>query len=316
MGKVAFLFPGQGAQYIGMGKDMYRCLPEAADIFDRADRVLGYSIKKVIFEGPQKRLNDTEVTQPAIVVVSTAILDQLAKHGLKPDITAGLSLGEYSALIAAGSLEYEDTLKLVQKRGRYMQRAVPANTGTMAAIIGLDRQQVEECCRRASALGVVEAANYNCSCQTAVSGEIKAVERAIHIAKDMGARKAVILPVSAPFHCSLLKPVEAKLVRELDKIDIRDASVPVVANVTAMEETCSLSIKQNLIKQVSSPVLWEESIKRMLALGVSTFVEVGPGKTLSSFVKKIDKGANVLNIENMATLEKALIKLGGMKCCG
>jgi len=315
MGKIAFIFPGQGAQYIGMGKDLYQGLPDAADVFDRADDVLGFSIKKIIFEGPEQKLCETEITQPAILTVSTAILEQLTKHGLSPDITAGLSLGEYSALIAAGSMEFEDAAVLVMKRGRYMQRAVPVNTGTMAAIIGLDKERVEDCCHRASDLGVVEAANYNCTCQTAISGETKAVAKAVELAKEMGARRAIILPVSAPFHCSLLKPVEAKLKLELDKINIKDASVPVIANVTAMEETRSRFIKQNLIKQVSNPVLWEESVQRMLALGVDTFVEIGPGKALTGFVRKIDKGATVMNIEDLETLEKALIKLEGIKCC-
>ncbi|MDD2573237.1 MAG: ACP S-malonyltransferase [Bacillota bacterium] len=314
MGKVAFIFPGQGAQYIGMGKYLCQNLPEAKEVFDSADRVLGFGLKRIIFEGPEERLSETEITQPAILTISTAILRQLKKHGIKPDMAAGLSLGEYSALVAADSMDFEDAVALVQKRGKYMQSAVPINTGTMAAIIGLDKESVEECCRRASHLGVVEPANYNCSCQTAISGERGAVAGAVEIAKEMGARRAVILPVSAPFHCSLLRPVEDKLGRELDKMNIRGTSFPVIANVTAMEETRSEYIKQNLIKQVSSPVLWEESVIRMLSLGADTFVEIGPGKTLSGFVKKIDKGATIMNIENMETLEMALKVLEGIKC--
>lgn len=314
MSAVAFIFPGQGAQYIGMGKDLYQNLPEAKEVFDSADRVLGFGLKRIIFEGPEERLAQTEVTQPAILTVSTAMLRQFEKHGIKPDMAAGLSLGEYSALIAAGSMDFEDAVALVQKRGRYMQSAVPLNTGTMAAIIGLDKESIEECCRRASHWGVVEPANYNCACQTAISGEREAVAVAVEIARDMGARRAVILPVSAPFHCSLLRPVEDKLERELEKISISDASFPVIANVTAMEETRSERIKRNLIKQVSNPVQWEESVRRMLALGADTFVEIGPGKTLSGFIKKIDKGATVMNIENMETLEVALKALEGIKC--
>lgn len=314
MNKIAFIFPGQGAQYIGMGKDLYQNIPQAAEIFDKADRVLGFGLKEIIFEGPQEKLSETEITQPAILTVSTAILGQLTKHGIMPHIAAGLSLGEYTALIAADAMKFEDAVALVMKRGRYMQQAVPLNTGTMAAIIGLDKERVEECCRRASDMGVVEAANYNCSCQVAISGEIKAVSKAVEIAKEMGARRAMILPVSAPFHCSLLRPVEHQLKEELDKIDIKDAAIPVIANVTAKEEKDSRHIKQNLITQVSNPVLWEESVRRMVELGVGTFVEIGPGKTLTSFVRKINKEVNVLNIENLETLQNALIKLEGIKC--
>ena len=314
MGKVAFIFPGQGAQYIGMGKDLYQEFPEAAGVFDRADRVLGFNLTSIIFEGPEQKLTETEITQPAIVTVSAAILEIIKKHDLIPDMAAGLSLGEYSALMAAGSLEFEDAVVLVYKRGKLMQNAVPLNTGTMAAIIGLDKDLVEECCRRVSKLGVVEPANYNCSCQTAVSGETKAVAAAVEMAKAMGARRAVMLPVSAPFHCSLLRPVEERLKKALEGIKVMDAAVPVIANVTATEETRSDLIKRNLVKQVSRPVLWEESVKRMIELGADTFVEIGPGKTLSGFVKKIDKGVRVLNIENLESFNNALFELEGVKC--
>ena len=314
MGKVAFIFPGQGAQYIGMGKDLYQEFPEAAGVFDRADRALGFNLTGIIFEGPEGKLIETEITQPAITTVSAAILEIIKKHGLRPDMAAGLSLGEYSALIATGSLEFEDAVALVHKRGKLMQNAVPVNTGTMAAIIGLDKELVEECCRRASNQGVVEPANYNCNCQTAISGETKAVAAAVEMAKAMGARRAVMLPVSAPFHCSLLRPVEEKLEKALEGIEIMDAVIPVIANVTATEETRSDLIKGNLVKQVSRPVLWEESVKRMIELGADTFVEIGPGKTLTGFVKKIDKGVRVLNIENLESLNNALLELEGVKC--
>ncbi len=314
MGLVAFIFPGQGAQYIGMGKELYENLPLSEKVFKRADDALGFGLKEIIFEGPDEKLMETEITQPAILTLSVAILMQLKKHGIKPDMAAGLSLGEYSALVAAGSMDFDDAVKIVQKRGRYMQRAVPLDTGTMAAIIGLDKEKVEECCYKASIAGTVEPANYNCACQVAISGEKKAVALAVDIAKEMGARRAVILPVSAPFHCSLLKPVEGKLKKELERIIVKDASIPVIANVTAMEETCSDDIKHNLIKQVSNPVLWEESVKRMIALGADTFVEIGPGKTLSNFIKKIHRGAKVMNIENLETLRDALGVLEGVKC--
>lgn len=314
MGLVAFIFPGQGAQYIGMGRELYESLPLPKELFNRADEALGFGLKRIMFEGPREKLIETEITQPAILTLSVAILMQLKEYGIEPDMAAGLSLGEYSALVAADSLDFGDAVTLVQKRGRYMQRAVPCNIGTMAAIIGLDKEKVKECCFKASIAGVVEPANYNCSCQVAISGNREAVALAVNIAKSLGARKAVMLPVSAPFHCSLLRPVESRLEKELNKITLRDASIPVIANVTAVEETQSDDIKRNLIKQVSNPVLWEESVKRMLALGADTFVEIGPGKTLSNFIRKIDRGARVMNIENLETLRNALKMLEGIKC--
>ncbi|MBA1333818.1 MAG: Malonyl CoA-acyl carrier protein transacylase [Firmicutes bacterium] len=314
MGKLAFVFPGQGAQYVGMGKDLYCAFPEIRELMDRAGVVLGYDLKEIMFEGPADKLAETENTQPAIVTMSAAILSVLEKEGVKPDIAAGLSLGEYSALVSAGVMEFDDAVVLVRKRGRFMQEAVPIGKGTMAAILGLEKQEVIECCREASGYGVVEAANYNCPGQVAISGEVKAVERAVEIAKEKGAKRAVVLPVSAPFHCSMLKPAGEKLAVELSKVKIKDASIPVVANVNAREENCSAEIIDNLIKQVSSPVLWEDSIRRMIENGVDVFVEIGPGKALTGFIRKISKEVKTFNIDDIKSLESTLMDLEGIKC--
>lgn len=316
MQKLAFVFPGQGAQYVGMGKDLYHALPEISAVFDKADRVLGIGLKEIMFEGPADRLCETEITQPAVLTVSTAIFRYINRCGFNPDITAGLSLGEYSALVAAGALEFEDALRVVRKRGRFMQNAVGLGLGAMAAIIGLNRQQVIECCKLASATGVVEAANFNCPGQVVISGETEAVEKAVQIAKEMGAKRALLLPVSAPFHCSLLEPVQHLLAQELDHIKIQNARIPVVTNVNAREEVMSQDIKANLIAQVSRPVLWEDGVRNMIAAGVTTFVEVGPGKALTGFIKRIDKTVRTYNIEDLGSLENTLAQLEGLRCCG
>ncbi|HHY41665.1 MAG TPA: ACP S-malonyltransferase [Thermoanaerobacterales bacterium] len=311
MGKTAFIFSGQGAQYVGMGKDLYDNFPAARKVFDEADEVTDGRISKMCFEGPKEILQETVNTQPAILTHSVACYSVLKENGILPDVVAGLSLGEYSALVASEALEFRQAVPLVQKRGKFMQEAVPIGKGTMAAIIGLEREQVLEICKMASAEGVVEAANFNCPGQIVVAGEVEAVNKAINLAKAKGAKKAVLLAVSAPFHCSLLKPAADNLAKELEKVVIKDTKIPVVSNVNADFAREGKQVKELLVKQVNSPVLWEDCIKKMIDSGVDTFVEVGPGKVLSGFVKKIDKTLKVTNVEDTESLYNTIKNLGG-----
>ncbi|HHV95511.1 MAG TPA: ACP S-malonyltransferase [Clostridiaceae bacterium] len=313
MGKLAFIFPGQGAQYVGMGKDIAEKYEKANAIFDEASEVLGFDIKKMIFEGSEEDLKITENTQPAILTASIACMQPLLEMGIKPDVTAGLSIGEYSALVAAGAFPFKDAVRLVRKRGKYMQEAVPLGVGTMAAIIGLESNDVINACKEASYDGIVEPANFNCPGQIVIAGEIKAVDKAIEICNQKGAKRAVKLQVSAPFHCSMMKPAGEKLALELDNVKINNLSIPVVSNVTAQYVTDSNIIKELLIKQVSSSVLWEDSVRTMINDGVDTFVEIGPGKTLTGFIRRISKTVKTYNIENLETLD-IFIKEEVKKC--
>lgn len=303
MNKVAFLFPGQGAQYIGMGKDIAEKYETAAAIYEEASAALEYNIQKMIFDGDEKELKITENTQPAILTTSIACMQPILAMGIKPYVTAGLSIGEYSAIVASGALKFSDAVRLVRKRGKYMQEAVPLGVGTMAAIIGLSNDDVIDACLEAGDLGIVEPANFNCPGQVVISGEIQAVEKAAKICNDKGAKKTIFLQVSAPFHSSMLKPAGNKLSLEFENIEINDISIPYVSNVTGQYVTNKDLIKNLLINQVSSPVLWEDSIKAMLADGVDTFVEIGPGKALTGFVKRISKDSKIFNIENVESLE-------------
>ncbi|KHO62584.1 ACP S-malonyltransferase [Thermoanaerobacter sp. YS13] len=307
--KVAFIYPGQGAQYAGMGKEIYQKYQEAREIFERADEALGFSISELCFEGPEEELMKTENTQPAILTVSVALTKVLQNRGINAEVTAGLSLGEYSSLVLAGALDFEDAVRLVKNRGKYMQEVVPQGVGTMAAILGLENEVVEEICRISSQVGIVEPANYNCPGQLVISGEVKAVEKAVELAKEKGAKRAVVLAVSAPFHCSMLKKAGELLKKDLEKIEIKELKVPVISNVTANYVTKE-EVKDLLIKQVSHPVLWEQSVKRMIEDGVDTFVEIGPGKTLTGFVKKIDRTKDAYNFEDEESLLKTLSALG------
>jgi len=306
MGKIAFIFPGQGAQYIGMGKDIASQYGSSDSIFEEASEALGFDIKKMIFEGDEETLKITENTQPALLTTSVACMQPLLEAGIKPDVAAGLSIGEYAAHVAAGTFSFKDAVRVVRKRGKYMQEAVPPGVGTMAAIIGLDDKTVEECCSEASSEGIVEPANYNCPGQIVISGEIKAVELAMKLCKEKGAKRTVVLNVSAPFHCSMLKSAGEKLALELEKTEFKDMSIPVVSNLDARYVTDKSLVKDILIKQVFSPVRWEESVREMINNGVDTFIEIGPGKVLSGFVKKISKDVAVFNVENIDSLNETL----------
>ena len=306
MSKVAFIFPGQGAQYIGMGKELFENKEVCRNIFNIADEELNFKLSKLCFEGQEEELNITENTQPAILTTSIAVLMALKEHGIKCDVTAGLSLGEYSALVCSGAMDFKDAVKLVKKRGRFMQEAVPVGIGTMAAILGLEANLVEEACNEARTAGIVELANLNCPGQIVIAGEIAAVELACEKAKEKGAKRAMLLSVSAPFHTSMLKPAAEKLEIELEAIGLKDMTVPVMTNVTGDYVKNIDDIKATLKLQVMSSVLWETVIRNMIRDGVDTFVEIGPGKVLSGFVKKIDRKLTVVNIEDLASLDKAV----------
>ena len=311
MGKIAFLFAGQGSQAPGMGKELADNFPCADAVFNEASDALGFDIKDMIFNGDKQTLMITENTQPTIVTMSVAALRVLEEKGIKPDVVAGLSLGEYTAHVASGSLEFSDAVKLVKKRGKFMQEEVPVGKGAMAAILGLDAQTVTKATDEASQFGVCTGANFNCPGQIVVSGEVDAVKKCCEIATSMGAKRAIMLDVSAPFHCSLLVGAGEKLEKEMENIPVYDMNIPLISNVTADYVKDKSQIKQLLKEQVSSSVLWEGSIHRMLQDGVDTFIEIGPGKALSGFVKKINKDVRILNVEDMASLEKTLQALNG-----
>ncbi len=316
MNRVAFIFPGQGAQYVGMGKDFFDNFPIVKTVFEEVSDEINIDMKKLCFEGPENELVKTENTQPAILATSIAILRVLEEEGISCDITAGLSLGEYASLVKSNVFSFKDAVKLVQKRGKYMQNEVPIGVGTMAAILGLDREQLKLCIENSKRHGIVEAANYNCPGQIVISGEIKAVEATVKKAKEVGAKKAVLLPVSAPFHCSLLKGAGEKLQKDLEKLNINEPEIPVVTNVSAKVLSSKLEVIPSLVNQVSKSILWEDSISLMIDEGVRTFIEIGPGKILSSLVKRIAENketeVNIYNVENMDNFEQLTnVKLEG-----
>lgn len=288
--KTAFVFPGQGSQSVGMGKEL------AEEYLDRANQILGFDLKKIVLEGPEDELKKTEIQQPAIFAVSAAAFTLLKSKNVPCDVVAGHSLGEYSALFAAGSLAFEDGVKLVNLRGKFMQQAVPAGQGAMAAVLGGEREMITNICLE---VGNVWPANFNSPGQVVISGEKDAVEKAGEKIKAAGAKKIIPLAVSAPFHCPLMQPAADQLAAELGKTTIKDASLPVFANVTANPIIGSAEIKKLLIQQVTAPVLWEDSVKNMVAQGVTRFVEVGPGKVLAGLIKKIDPNVEVKSFLEM-----------------
>ena len=309
MEKFALVFPGQGSQYVGMGKDIYDSFDVARKVFREADDVLGFSITELSFNGPEEELKKTYNTQPALLTVSYAVYAVLKEELgdiLSPFALAGHSLGEYTALVVGGALDFADAVRLVRKRGEFMQDAVPLGEGTMAAIMGLERQKVIEVCNEASSEGVVEPVNYNSPAQIVISGHTKAVEKAVELAKEAGAGKAVILPVSAPFHSSLMKPAAERLAEEINNTHFNDSRVPVVSNVSADYVTEAEKIRSLLVQQMYKPVLWEDSIVRLIKDGVNTFTEVGAGKVLKGLIKKIDRKTNIMNVGDMDTLKSAL----------
>ena len=304
--KTAFIFPGQGAQAVGMGKDFYDNFDAARKLFDEADDALGYSISKMCFDGSEDDLKLTANTQPAILVVSVIVNELLKAEGFTAQIGGGHSLGEYSALVAAGSLKFRDAVVLVHKRGQFMQEAVPVGEGAMAAIIGLDDATIIKICAAASQVGEVQAVNFNCPGQTVIAGKVAGVDAAVEQLKAAGAKKAVVLPVSAPFHSTLMAPAAKKLAAELDKVEIHDAAFPIAANFNGELETEAAQIKANLVAQADNPVKWIACIESMKKFGAETFIECGPGKTLCGFNRRIDKKIRSLNVENIDTLKKTL----------
>ena len=310
--KTAFVFPGQGSQKVGMLKDLYEAYAIVRERFAQADEALGYSISQLCFEGPDTELVKTANTQPAILTASVACYEILKEKGFTPDIVGGHSLGEYSALVAAGVLDFKDAVYVVHKRGEYMQEAVPLGEGAMAAILALPREEVVRICGEVNdTVGSVQAVNFNCPGQIVIAGATKAVEVAAEKMKEAGAKRAVMLPVSAPFHSRLMEPAAKRLQEELGKIEVKDAQIPVVANITGEILKDGATIKAALVKQAAAPVLWEDCVATMVGFGATRFVEVGPGKVLTGFTKKINKAMELANVEDEPSLAAAIAFLQG-----
>jgi [acyl-carrier-protein] S-malonyltransferase len=307
MTKIGLLFPGQGAQYVGMGKELYDNHPEAKEVFDTANTLIGFDLRKIVFEGPEDTLRQTNYTQPAIFVASLAAYSVLkAKLNIQDSacIAAGHSLGEYSAMAAAGIFSLKDGINLVKARGSFIQDASSKSSGTMAAIIGLDSSKIHEICKTAGP--VCEAVNFNCPGQTVIAGTIEAVNKAVELANQAGATKSIVLNVSGPFHSSLMTPASIAMKGELAKYTFSAPRFPVVANCDAEISADTVSIKEKLVRQINSPVLWENTINRMIGSGVETFIEIGPGRVLSGLLRRIDKTKKSVNVEDLKSLEKVL----------
>jgi len=313
MGKVAFVFPGQGSQYPGMGKELADKYPVARAVFEEADKALGVSIWNMCCEGTEDELKLTANTQPAILAVSVAAARVLAEKGITADFVAGHSLGEYSALVAAESLSFSDAIKLVRKRGTYMQEAVPPGEGAMAAIMGLSPAVVQDACKRAAEDGICSPANINSPDQTVISGHASAVKRAVEIASQQGAKRAVILAVSAPFHSALMMPAQVKLEKDLRATKFSNVKIPLVTNVDADTIETGDQARDALVRQVTMPVRWEESMRMLLDEGVTTFIEVGPGRVLTGLMRQIERSVTTLNVEDEKSLQATVEKIGAAK---
>ena len=308
---IAFIFPGQGSQYPGMGKDLAEKFPAARQVFEEADNALGFELSELCFNGPAEQLQLTENTQPAILTVSVAALRAMESEGFpKPDFVAGHSLGEYSALVAAGSLSLADAVRTVRARGRYMQEAVPVGGGAMAAILGADLDVIVAACKEAAEGQVCSPANINSQSQVVIAGDAAAVDRAIELLKARGAKRAVKLNVSAPFHCALMMPAQERLGKDLEKLSFADPAVPIVTNVDATSVIQGDEARDALIRQVSQPVKWLSSVEFLISQGVQSLIEAGPGKVLSGLMRQIDRSVSCVNIEDEASLRAARDTLG------
>lgn len=304
MGKVAFVFPGQGAQSVGMGKDFYDAVPASRRIFESADEVLGFPMTNMIFEGPDSELKKTFNTQPALLTASVAAFEAVREQGVTPDFVAGHSLGEYSALVASGVLSFEDAVGTVRARGEFMEQAVPGGQGAMAAVLGAEREALAELCRSITAEGhLVELANLNCPGQIVVSGSKEGVDLVGERVKEAGGKRAIPLEVSGPFHSSLMKSAAEKLGGKLQPLSFNEPAIPVVANVTARPAASAEEIRGLLVEQVYSPVLWEDTVIYLISQGVDTFVEIGPGNVLTGLIKKTDKSVKLINVSSLDSLE-------------